>query len=472
VALRGGRIGYAVSGLLALCASAYAEPPADAAPPRAPSPAPSAPSGGVAFGQFGSPIEVAAPDDRPTTPAVPPPISSGPKPKIPRFGDAGQFAILAESGIGLTSSSYSNSSASAFNVAFEPSVEYFVVRNFSIGVELDLSHSSDRSYVPGALVDTKYTLLGGGVHFGLNVPFAKVLSVYPLLMVGVHHIEQTAEVIQGNPGPLIPADSPAQRLSRTGPWLSFELPLLYHPVEHFFVGLGPAVYHDFSHAEGGYGTWAERTSLGGTFVLGGYFDPRPKATNPDDPSLEDSVPPVDQRRFGDPGTVVLTEESSFSWRAQSYAGDVPTRNTFAIAGGFDWFFMHHQSLGLAAFYSTTGRYSSGPGEPLLTNATGVGVSARYGFVVPFSSWFSLYPRMSFEYSVATVDVTSGASRSIREHSHIVQASIFVPATVHLTTHFFIGFGPSVSVDIVHTVDGGPEPRRTAFGVSSLLGGWL
>ncbi len=43
---------------------------------------------------------------------------------------------------------------------------------------------------------------------------------------------------------------------------------------------------------------------------------------------------------------------------------------------------------------------------------------------------------------------------------------------HPASHFFVGIGPSVSEDIVHTTDRGPQNRRTAYGASTIIGGWL
>lgn len=60
----------------------------------------------------------------------------------------------------------------------------------------------------------------------------------------------------------------------------------------------------------------------------------------------------------------------------------------------------------------------------------------------------------------------------RTQSDVLNASIIVPAMLHLASHFFVGFGPAVSEDLVHTEATGPEVRRTAFGATSLIGGWL
>jgi hypothetical protein len=48
---------------------------------------------------------------------------------------------------------------------------------------------------------------------------------------------------------------------------------------------------------------------------------------------------------------------------------------------------------------------------------------------------------------------------------------YAPILLHPVSHFFLGFGPSLYVDLAHTVNDMPN-RRTALGASSTLGGWF
>ncbi|HEX3596472.1 MAG TPA: hypothetical protein VHU80_15285, partial [Polyangiaceae bacterium] len=385
--------------------------------------------------------------------------------KPSRFGDQGQVAIVTTSTLGITSRSYANGSAGFFDVWFEPSLEYFILRNISLGIELDLVHQRTRSYSGDSLFENGFTRFGAGLHFGVNVPISKAFSVYPLAMVGFHHDEQTTKFVSTAPGTTAVPFAPTT-ISRMGPWLSFEVPLLYHPVEHFFVGLAPAVYHDFASAEQGSTVLTHSTEVEGRFVLGGYFDPRKTDADDDEPEPAANDPAAKHSRFGDRGTVVLTEESAFHWRSTSYPeGDSATN--ISLDGGFDWFFTEHQSLGFGAFYSKTTSISGASTTRLETDGEGLGILGRYGFVVPFYSWFSLYPRLALEYSIG-----STSQGTFRSDNHALTASIFVPVMFHLATHFFVGFGPSVSEDIVHVEGSAPQNRGTSFGASTLVGGWL
>ena len=438
------------------------------------SPAPSA----AGFGQYGQGTEVTVPESPARATSTPENMTSTDpgwalkeQRPVTRFGDAGQFVLIAGSGLGISSASYSASSASAFGVTFEPSVEYFVIRNVSVGAELDVTHSSDRGYdASGSLTQADSTLLGAGLHFGVNVRLGERFSLYPMLAVGFHHLDQkhppVVSSLRTDPGLDIPQLGEEKR---TGPWLNGQVAVLYHPVEHFFVGVGPRVYHDFSRIDGGVHNGTSYTSLGAGFVLGGYFDPSQPSEDVEQPA-ELGRPPAIRKRFGERGTVVITEESGFSYASRSYSTGSSSSSSpsFSITGAFDWFFTDSQSLGLAAFYANA-RTLAFTGETLDVEA--IGVSGRYGFLVPFYSWFSVYPRMALTYSI-TDRTLSYFGPGNSENPHVLAASIFVPALIHPASHFFVGVGPSVSEDIVHTTDRGPQNRRTAYGASTIIGGWL
>src|ERR1041385_4301169 len=83
----------------------------------------------------------------------------------PRFGDAGEFVVTTGFGAGISSSSWSNSDARSFGVSFTPSIEYFFVRDLSVGLEVDLSWSDGQGYgADGSLVETKHSLVSAAPH--------------------------------------------------------------------------------------------------------------------------------------------------------------------------------------------------------------------------------------------------------------------------------------------------------------------
>ena len=86
-----------------------------------------------------------------------------------------------------------------------------------------------------------------------------------------------------------------------------------------------------------------------------------------------------------------------------------------------------QVLGLSAFYSNRSNPRTAFGEN--SNSEGIGVSGRYGFLLPFYSWFSVYARMSLQYSVENIQLTA-IGRSALDDSHALSVSIFVRLSSH------------------------------------------
>jgi hypothetical protein len=398
------------------------------------------------------------------TPPERPPLWTGPKPKAAQFGDAGQFALLAGSTIGLSREWLGNDGGDTFAVTFDPSLEYFVVKNVSVGAEIDLAYSNIHSNGTDVSSHTETTQLGAGLHLGVNIPLGRWFSLYPLFKVGLRHTEvkQTVDFNRASFTGFVEVPGPIDTI-QFGPWVSGQIPVLYHPIDHFFVGVGPTVLHDFSHLKvNGQTNGQELTALGAKFVLGGYFDLQSHPETENDLRPVFDRPPVEHRVFGDPGVVVITEENAFAY--SSYSGASST-TSWALAGGFDWFFARSQSLGLTASYTQAS--TPIPDSNSSDRRDSVGFGGRYGYSFPITPWLSIYPRASLTYSVSTTEFVVPSSEP-----RVLAAGLYVPALFHLAPHFFAGIGPAFRQDIVHAQDSGPQTRGTSIGASSLIGCWL
>jgi hypothetical protein len=99
-----------------------------------------------------------------------------------RFGEPGQFVVTTDFGIGISSARWDSSDASAFGLTLFPALEYFIVRDVSVGIEADFSTSTSKgSGADGSLVERHSELVGGGAHLGVNLRFSRLFSLYPRL---------------------------------------------------------------------------------------------------------------------------------------------------------------------------------------------------------------------------------------------------------------------------------------------------
>lgn len=200
------------------------EPPPAIAPPPATAPPAAAAAGPMSTGGFGSLGQIAISVDLPFT------------------NEAPQFAIVHES--------VSNGGSSSTTINIQPSLDYFVAPNVSVGGEIGIAHGSATTFGSTGGSYTNFLLeIRGGYNLALNDMF----SIWPHLGIGYQHVSFSDG---GGSGYVIP--------------LVVTVPFLWHPASHFFLGLAPTLVTDlvskFNSMDG-----QKTTDIGLTAVLGGYF---------------------------------------------------------------------------------------------------------------------------------------------------------------------------------------------------------
>ena len=102
-----------------------------------------------------------------------------------------------------------------------------------------------------------------------------------------------------------------------------------------------------------------------------------------------------------------------------------------------------------------------------------GGAVRLGGDAPLSPLVSFYPRASFAVSRESYDERSGVARNAASAT-VFTLRLYAPLLVHVATHAFVGFGPSVVRDVLRSID---DDRRgdnlaTRVGATLIVGGWL
>ncbi len=410
-----------------------------------------------------------APPPPPAPPAPAPEPPPRAEPRAPPFGGAGQLVITGDSTIALSSTQYSGSDASSFAAAFSPGLDVFVVRGLSIGIEGDLGYISAKGYrSDGKLVSTTATTLRGAPRLGVNVPLGAFVSWYPRLTVGIESVRrvevETRESTFGG-GP--------QRSTEIALVVSGFAPLLLHPKPHVFVGVGPSVTHAFGGAQGGAQAGVERTTIGARFVVGGWWDGAAPAPDPRDAPgpAEASAPPLPE--LGETGHWVFTGELGGGvFATKRTRGDSSTVVSFVP--GFDHFVGKRISAGVSGLiaHGHTVFTPPGGGPSTTSDVTSFGGAVRLGGDVPLSSLVSFYPRASFavareSYDERSVGARNGASATV------LTLGLYAPLLLHVARHLFVGFGPSVTHDVLRSIDDRlGENLGTRVGAGLLVGGWL
>ena len=161
-----------------------------------------------------------------------------------------------EPGLSLIHESQNMGGPSSTSFAIAPSADYFVAPNVSIGGGIGVSRDSggaDGIFLSGLTVTT----IAVTARVGYNLPLSDAFSLWPRLALAYGHVNVSGDNGVSGSGYVIP--------------LTVFVPVLWHPTQHFFVGLGPVLSTDLMSKEEGNDA-VKTTDIGVEATLGGYFN--------------------------------------------------------------------------------------------------------------------------------------------------------------------------------------------------------
>ncbi len=404
--------------------------------------------------------------------AIEPNAQVAAEPPSARFAARGEVLISGGTSLGLSGTTFDSSDASRFSAFFSLGLDYFFLNNLSIGVDTTVSYASAKGYgADSSLVGVTTTGVSAGPRIGFNVPLSKRVSWYPRLAVGFESVHQAERLVSGRSLSIAASAIGTDHTTQTGPWVSASAPLLFHPVAHFFVGAGPTAFHAFSRAQQGPEIGGQRTSIGVSVLVGGYW-----GGTPDAPDAETTPPAVapPAPRFGQAHQIVISNELGAGASSTMRVGTDSSTTQAHLSPALDYFVVNHISLGVVASLS----YSAASGVDAITQETvrsttsALSFGARAGFELPIAPWLSFYPRVSLSYGIGKYDQKSAGNANVNSY-HFVAVGAYAPLVVYPASHLFLGFGPSISRELDRTY--GPrdlQNRSTTLGAGFVVGGWL
>jgi hypothetical protein len=155
------------------------------------------------------------------------PLSAAAQTAATPFASAGQLVVSSDA---TGSVQVQSSDASTVTtVIVGPAVDYFVWRSLSVGVHMLWNHV--------AVTDLPTTdSINTGVRVGYAFRLGDFFSFWPKVNIDYRHTSLlTIAAFSGNTG-LGASETSADSLA-----LGAYAPVLFHPVAHFFLGLGPTV---------------------------------------------------------------------------------------------------------------------------------------------------------------------------------------------------------------------------------------
>ena len=158
-----------------------------------------------------------------------------------RFGLAGQKAISSDAGLSISNTSVSGADGSTTTLILRPAVDWFFTDAISFGGFVGVEYTSS----PGG----SSSIISIGPRLGYNLPLSDRLSVWPKAGLSLASTS-------------VSEDATDEDDSNTSVQLNLFVPLMFHPVQHFFMGFGPALDVDLS-GDSKATTIAARLTIGG-----------------------------------------------------------------------------------------------------------------------------------------------------------------------------------------------------------------
>lgn len=162
------------------------------------------------------------------------------------------MAISSDVGLSVSNTSVSGVSGSSTVLVLRPAIDFFIADSWSVGGFLGVEYAS----APGG----SSTSVSIGPRVGYNAELTKRLSLWPKAGLAIARTSQTDEgaVLPGGGGTVVGQSSEGN----TSVQLNLFVPIVFHPVDHFFLGLGPALDQDLS-GDSKATTVAVRLTIGG-----------------------------------------------------------------------------------------------------------------------------------------------------------------------------------------------------------------
>lgn len=169
------------------------------------------------------------------------------------FGAPRQIAISSDVALTISRATTSGVPGGTTTVDLAPALDYFPIRNFSIGGFLGLKYSTT-----GDNDSNRFSI---GPRLGYNLGLSDFVSIWPKIGISYARTSTTTSTLVPDAGQTS-TTTVKQTTTGSGVALNLFAPLLFHPAEHFFAGLGPFLDTDLS-GDNRTTVWGLKLTIGG-----------------------------------------------------------------------------------------------------------------------------------------------------------------------------------------------------------------
>lgn len=413
----------------------------------------------------------------PEEPIGPPPIrivigpSTTPEPRRelePRgapFGARGQWIVWGDSQLAASGAIY-ESGATFYDAGAQLSLGYFVAEHVALGVSAAGSYGVSRGFNGyGNLVREENGSVGGGPTLGYDVRLGRRVSLFPRVGFLIGYDTASFALLQSNGRPATSADT--SHSGEVDTEVTAYLPLVIHPVQHFFFGFGPTFAHHFGTTKNEPDVGTQTTTLGLNFLVGGNIGGDVPAED-----THDAPPRRYRKRLGDAGTVLLTNSLVLSGFWSSLPRTASNAGSIDASFAFDYFVDARFSggAGLEIAYAHGEGVDGAQAQRYTSDSDLLAAQVRARYDLRLGSLFALIPRARASIGLRDSKIVTGSGTN-QHSSGYANVGLFVPFAIEPADHFMVGAGPFIAQDLTNVDGAERENRETTFGLESEIGGW-
>jgi hypothetical protein len=168
------------------------------------------------------------------------------------FGAKGEKAVSIDVGLSISNTKVSGVAGSSTIVVLRPALDFFVADSLSVGGFVGVEYAS----APGGSSSS----VSIGPRVGYDFTLTDRLTIWPKVGFAIARTSQTRQGAALPSGITVGADGDAN----TSVQLNLFVPVMFHPVPHFFLGLGPALDQDLTGD-------AKATTIALRLTIGGWI---------------------------------------------------------------------------------------------------------------------------------------------------------------------------------------------------------
>lgn len=175
------------------------------------------------------------------------------------FGVRGQFVISSDAGLFVSNTHQTGRNGSTTTTELRPAVDYFLTDPVSVGGFVGLDYTNVRG--------GSSTTFSIGPRVGYDIRMTSRVSVWARAGVSFATTNQSVDTqtqTQTVDGATVTTQIPGSTTNTHNLAVNVFFPILFHPVDHFFIGFGPALDADVTGS-------VKATTLAARLTIGGWL---------------------------------------------------------------------------------------------------------------------------------------------------------------------------------------------------------